>query len=1161
MKKKLNIFNIPCNGINFIEASAGTGKTTAIVLMYLRLLLGISNQKNIKPLLIQEILIVTFTNLAKNEIYKRIKKSIETLHLYCITQNTNNTILKPFFKKIKNLKEAIYILERAKKNINHAAIYTIHGFCKNILQLNFFNIHEKIIEDERLLYLQATEDFWRSYFYQLPKNIIKIILKDYKNPTSLLSTLKPIFNFHQVYFKKKFNKNTDIITRHENNIKIINTFKKKWLDCHLIILDIIAKLKPNKKIYNQFNLSRWDKNITTWAKSKTENYQIPIELKYFLAQTIETNTNNKCIPHYIFFEDIKEILTKKISLKDIILFKSIKIVTKLLKKEKKKKFFLGFNELLNNLLTYLKTDKKLRKCIIKKYPVAFIDEFQDTDIQQYKIFNILYNTNKEKTALFLIGDPKQSIYSFRGADVFSYLYAKSQIKQYYYLDTNWRSSIDICKAINYLFTRNEKPFFFENIPFVKINSSQHNKNIQFTIKGKIQKSISFFLKKKEKIYIKDYQEWIAKQCANEICYWLIYATQGEAILINKNEKKVLQASDIVVLVRNKNEAKIIENSLAQVNIKSVYFSDNTNVFHTNDAYELLIILKTILQPTHIQLLKQSIFTHIVYQILLNGEKQKNTETSHFITQKLYEYRTIWKNIGIFCAIKTIILDYQKYSNTYDQYKDYQKNINFLHIAELLAEQSEYFSQPESLIRWFEKKILDKHISENEHVRHLQQSDAIKIITIHKSKGLEYPIVWVPFAATYKKSKLHLYHDKKNLKVFFDLDQTQATKKIVEEERLAEDLRFLYVALTRAIHHCSLGMGDIIYQKNQKKSDNHKSALGYIIQRACYMDYKNLLHEVNSLNIKSYITVKYDMMNVQLSYSKEKIYLLSQPKNLINPTRNYLQITSFTKLQKKNIDVNQNQNNNYINDVVQQKSIHEKKTTFENFPKGEQTGKLIHYILHKINFSEKLNFDFFSESLKKYKFSEKWAPILIDWVDNIIHLKLKNINFNLSMLKKNQFIKEMKFFLPIQKILNSTDLNHIIQSLDPISSLAPKISFNPITGLLTGSIDLVFVWNKRYYIIDYKSNYLGENKNAYSTINIKKEIIKNRYDLQYQIYTIALHQYLNKKIKKYQYKNDFGGIFYIFLRGINHKHTSHGIFYTMPNCLLVNNLLNLLLMKN
>ncbi|CAL4325226.1 RecBCD enzyme subunit RecB [Buchnera aphidicola (Protaphis terricola)] len=1161
MKQKLNIFNIPLHGINLIEASAGTGKTSSIILMYLRLLLGIGDQKNNKKLTIKEILIVTFTNAAKEEIYTRIKKHIEELYLYFITKKTNNLILKPFLGRIKNLKEAVYTLEKAQKNIKNISIYTIHGFCKDILQLNFIDIHEKIIENENFLYLQAIQDFWRDTFYNLPKKIIYIISQYYKNPESLLIELQPVFNFKKIYFDKKFNKNDNILKCHKNNINIINIFKKKWLNYNLYIFNIIQTLKINKKIYNQYNISRWINNITIWAKSKTENYEIPDFLKYFSQEKISKNIKNESIPFHFFFNDIDNILKKNFSLKDIILFQAIKKVPQFLKKEKKKKSLLGFNDLLNILLKYIKKEKKLRQLIINKYPVAFIDEFQDTDIQQYQIFNLLYNINIKKTALFLIGDPKQSIYSFRGADIFSYLYAKSTIKNYYYLNTNWRSSKEICQAINYLFSSNKKPFFFKNISYTNIHFPMKNKNMKFKIKGKVQNSINLFFKKQENINLIDYQEWISKQCANEISYWLIYAKKGEATLIDKkNQERVLQPSDIVVLVRNKNEANIIKEALKKLNIKSIYSSSNENIFHTNDAQELLIILESILDPNNINLLKQSIFTHIFYQILLQEDKKNNIEKSYFLIKKLYKYRDIWENIGIYYTIKKIILDFQKYSNHLDKCKNYQKNINFLHIAELLEKKSQIFYQKSSLLKWFERQILEKqNILKNENIRKFKQSNIIQIITIHKSKGLEYPIVWIPFASIYKESKSYLYHNQKNFKIFYDLEHKKTTQKISEEERLSEDLRFLYVAITRSIYHCSLGIGHILYKKTQKKSNIHKSSLGYIIQRGYNIKYKDLINELNQLNQKKYIKIKYDSINIKLPYIKEEIYLLSKPINLKNSIKTYFQITSFTELKKTTLSY-YNQNYYDIKNILNQEILNTNKIEDNNFPKGKKTGILIHHILKKIDFSKKLNHNFFYKTLKKYDFSEQLAPSLISWVHNIINIKIKNINLNLSMLKKNQYIKEMKFFLPIKNILNSTDFNNIIQSFDPISSISPKISFDPFLGIIKGAIDLILTYNEKYYIIDYKSNYLGNNKNSYSSENIKKEIIKNRYDLQYQIYTIALHQFLKKKVNGYKYKKHFGGIFYIFLRGLNKSKKNQSVFYTVPKYILIKKLINLFSIK-
>lgn len=315
--KKLDIFKIPLHGINLIEASAGTGKTSTIVLLYLRLLLGIENKKNnIKKFLIHEILVVTFTNAAKEELYIRIKNSIKNLYLSCIDKKNNNDFFSILLlKEIKDIDEAAHILQTAYNNINNASIYTIHGFCQKILQSQTFYINyifeEKIIENENNLYIQATQDFWRSYFYNLPENIIKIISTYYNGPDALLKEIQPLLYIKSINFKKKNIMNKKLIVHHKQNIQEINNFKIIWLKNYQYISKKINNLNINKKIYNKINLAKWIDNITIWAKSITENYQIPTSLKYFKKTHIEKNMKNNIILEDIIFIKIEEILKKK----------------------------------------------------------------------------------------------------------------------------------------------------------------------------------------------------------------------------------------------------------------------------------------------------------------------------------------------------------------------------------------------------------------------------------------------------------------------------------------------------------------------------------------------------------------------------------------------------------------------------------------------------------------------------------------------------------------------------------------------------------------------------------------------------------------------------------------------------------------------------------
>ncbi|CAL4326510.1 exodeoxyribonuclease V subunit beta [Buchnera aphidicola] len=1155
--KKINIFTMSMTGVNLIEASAGTGKTFTIILLYLRLLLGIGKkQKHVKNLLVHEILVVTFTNAAKEELYIRIKKSIEKLYISCINQTSTDPFCNFFLKKINDTKKAIHILKTAQNSINNISIYTIHSFCQQILQSHTFYFHsifkEKIIENEDELYLKGTQDFWRRYFYNLPENIIKIIYQNYNSPDYLLKKIKPFLNLQSINFKKNVTNET-LVSLHQKNIEQINCFKKIWLNYYKTILKTINLLKINKKIYNNFNISRWIDNITKWSKSMTKDYIIPNSLKYFTIKNIRENILENHFVNHILFEETEKILKKKFSLKNIIMFYAIKNIPKFVLKEKEKKSLLGFNDLLNIFLKTIKKEIFLKNLISKKYPAVFIDEFQDTDIQQYQIFNTIYKKN-EKTVLFLIGDPKQAIYSFRGADIFSYLYAKSKIKKHYYLDTNWRSSINMSESINVLFAQSNNPFMFENIPFMPIIPAIKNSIMDFTIEGKSQKALTFILKDEKEVFLDDYQVWISKQCANEINYWLTHAKKETAKIITKNGERTLKANDIAILVRNQKEASLIQEELQNVNIRSIYSSSKNSIFQTFDAQELLWILKSVLEPTNEKLLKQSSSTHILKKLLSETKNQLNNERLYFLVSKLYEYYNIWEKIGIFPMIQKMILDYQKNFNFTKINLDYQKNFNFLHIGELLQEQSQYFHEKNSLIRWFQGKILKKTQSNyNENVRYLDESHAVKIITIHKSKGLEYPIVWIPFGIDFNRVKNVIYHNKNNFKIFFDVGEDAEKLKIADEERLAEDLRFLYVALTRSTLHCSIGIACLSKKKikNRKYSDLHHSALGYIIQNGKMMNYKNLFITLSKLSNNNSIEIKNKTIKLKTDIKEKNIYLSSKYNSLnIN---NIWNITSFTKLNAENKFLTHVKNENISKNKMIQKNT--KILTIHNFPTGKKIGLLIHYILKNTNFLNQNNHHWFSDVLEKYNIPKKWTLTLKTWIYDIVNTPLKDKKIFLSKLKNNTHVKELEFFLSIKNVISSTKLNNIIQSFDTISIMSPKFSFNPLTGILKGIIDLVFFANNKYYILDYKSNWLGKNNSFYSTKCIRKEMINRRYDVQYQIYTVAIHKYLQKKIKNYNYKKDFGGVFYIFLRAIKNQE-NNGIFYILPDYSLIKQLTNL-----
>ncbi len=184
------------------------------------------------------------------------------------------------------------------------------------------------------------------------------------------------------------------------------------------------------------------------------------------------------------------------------------------------------------------------------------------------------------------------------------------------------------------------------------------------------------------------------------------------------------------------------------------------------------------------------------------------------------------------------------------------------------------------------------------------------------------------------------------------------------------------------------------------------------------------------------------------------------------------------------------------------------------------------------------------------FDEKWQPVLTDWVTAILQAPLTQQGISLSQLTAKDKQVEMEFYLPIASPLKADALDALIREYDPLSAGCPPLNFRQVQGMLKGFIDLVFRHEGRYYLLDYKSNWLGDSSDAYTQDAMASAMQQHRYDLQYQLYTLALHRYLRHRIADYRYEDHFGGVIYLFLRGVDATDPNSGIFSTRPDAALI-----------
>ncbi|QCI23418.1 UvrD-helicase domain-containing protein [Buchnera aphidicola] len=342
----LDIIDLPLSGKMLIEASAGTGKTFSLIIIYLRLILGIGKIDKIqRPFLVQEILVVTFTEHSKEELKKRIKKYINYFKEVCINKKSNDTTLQYLFNKIKNVDKAINLLIQAEQSISELAIYTIHGFCYQTLTVNTFssNIYfqKKIITNKYNLYLKSSNIFWNQYFYNLSDNISNIIIKYFQSPGSILNNILPILSYDDNIKKISKRKKLNIILLYNKLIKKIKNIKSQWLNYHKEIVVLINQSNVNKRSYTKSNLSRWINIITMWSSKSTKDFDVPKELKYFQQNYLISKTPIGQIPKSIIFEIIEEFLKIKFSLKTPFLIEAIIQIKKIFNKEKKNKKYLN----------------------------------------------------------------------------------------------------------------------------------------------------------------------------------------------------------------------------------------------------------------------------------------------------------------------------------------------------------------------------------------------------------------------------------------------------------------------------------------------------------------------------------------------------------------------------------------------------------------------------------------------------------------------------------------------------------------------------------------------------------------------------------------------------------------------------------------------------
>ena len=1152
--ESLDPLRLPLIGERLIEASAGTGKTFTIAALYLRLLLGLGGEAAYpRAISVEELLVVTFTEAATEELRGRIRSNIHELRIACLRGESDNPLYSALLAEIADKDDAAKTLLLAERQMDEAAVFTIHGFCQRMLSLNAFEsgmlFEQQLIEDESRLRYQACADFWRRHCYPLTRDIAAVIHDVWKGPRDLLKSLDRWLQGEAPQLKSPPAPNETLAERHQQIIARIDSLKQQWREQVGEIEGVLENSGLDRRKFNRGNQGKWMEKVNAWAQEETLSYQLPDALEKF-AQSflLERTKAGGEPPVHPLFSAVESLLASSLTLTDLVLARAMVEIRDAVAREKRRRGELGFDDMLSRLDEALRGDsgETLASAIRQRFPVAMIDEFQDTDPQQYRIFRRIWRRQPE-TALLLIGDPKQAIYAFRGADIFTYMKARGDVAAHYTLDTNWRSSPGMVGSVNRLFSLSDNPFMFHEIPFLPVKAAAKNKGLRFTVDAADVPAMNVWLMPGDTVGSGDYQTFMAQLCATQIRDWLSAGQRGRALLWRGETSRPVQASDITVLVRNRLEAAQVREALQTLGIPSVYLSNRDSVFETLEAQELLWLLQAVLAPERENTLRSALATSMFGLTALDIENLNQDEQAwDALVEEFSEYRQIWRQRGVMPMLRALMTARHIAENLLATRGGERRLTDILHISELLQEAASQLESEHALVRWLAQHIAEPDSNAaSQQMRLESDKHLVQIVTIHKSKGLEYPLVWLPFIARFRKQDQAFYHDRETFAAVLDLGQDEASLELAEAERLAEDLRLLYVALTRAVWHCSLGVAPLSSRKSGN-SDFHLSALGRLLQAGEAMDAAGLAARLADFchgDIALQIPGELDLTPWQAPAAT--IPRLSA-RELQRRIADDWRVTSYSGLQQHGFSGGQDLLPRLDVDAAGVgEVVEEPQLTPHQFPRGAAPGTFLHSLFEELDFTQPVPEGWMAEKLQLSGFDAQWAPVLTDWLGGVLKTRLPGADIALNQLAARDKQVEMAFYLPIAQLLTAERLDALIRQYDPLSADTPPLDFRQVRGMLKGFIDLVFRHEGRYYLLDYKSNWLGEDREAYTRPAMEQAMRAHRYDLQYQLYSLALHRYLRHRLADYDYDRHFGGVIYLFLRGMDGQEGGQGIFTTRP----------------
>ena len=1246
----LQPIDLPLRGLQLIEASAGTGKTYTICLLYLRLVLEAGHG-------VESLLVVTFTKAAAAELRERIRSRLVEALAYLeqpsdgVDPMLSTLITRAVDRTGEDRLRQGRRIRTALQCFDQAAIFTIHGFCQRALADAPFvagvPLQTELLQQDDDLRLAVVQDGWRR---SLTGGAVSALLL--QELVRCGDTPERVADLLQRVQAKPLAQERWSAAPTGDAASALAAVQTLWAQLQALWPDAAATLPSqfaaagaslNKTMFKPAAVdaafAHWQRLLAggdPWAMAKPAEFKLHL-LRRDKVGSKKGKAGTPPLPDHPLLDIVAAFLDARdtcVALGDaerrVWLRQLLETCGPALRARKRELRVQAFDDLLFGLYAALTADADqgaaLAENLRTRFPVALVDEFQDTDPLQWQILQRIYQHTD--LPLFLVGDPKQAIYRFRNADLPTYLAARDAVPpgQRHTLMHNQRSSAALIAACNALFTCNSRAFIEAGLEYVHVLPGSkprvplHDDDPSVLARAALQ----VWLLPRDadgQPFRRDAAERLAvAACADEIVRLLQGAEAGQVRL----GTAALPAQQIAVLVQTHQQGRLVRETLERRGVGCVERSQ-ASIFAGSDARDLLCLLSAIVEPGNAALAAAALGTTWLGLTAAQIDDLRAREQGLApVMETFADARQRWLTRGFAGMMQGLLARHDVQARLLQREDGMRRLTNLRHLLELLQAEARLLAGPEALLAWLRSRIATPGQDDEAQLRLESDAQLVQIVTVHAAKGLEYAVVFCPFfwvnAAERPEAGDYLEYASDQpggglvrdfrVRVERETDEQSWIKAQRRQSHDAERLRLLYVGLTRAAQRCHVVAG--AYGSGRPKDgvmpvkaaatgalcwlltgagQDHaawRNAAGLdadaidaawhrlaervgdpavlavvplppenaqtlhvagpdpaalqaavapatLPERRRVGSYSGLVATAagarHAATILAAVPASGAGAHATAALPAEALFApgddVSGPGEVAAaglPTlsdtiehaglRDRLGRDHDAALQDGMPPPDEGQPPRHPDDILQ-------------FPRGADAGTVLHGVLEQVDFQQPADWPAVTARvLARAGLPATHAAQVLGMLQDVVTTLLPP-GFRLADVARRRCRAELEFHLPAPHLLASSLRMVLARHGHP----SPDLHFPVLQGHLKGFIDLVFEHAGRWYVIDWKSNHLGNTPAAYASSALRAAVATHDYGLQAALYLLALDRFLARRLRGYQRATHLGGALYLFVRGV------------------------------